>query len=435
MKKNGLHGLIDPNQLVECSDIISNNFQRDKKTILFIEPYGAALSLLKRGIEKEWNIILFTANTDLRIVPNSLLDSVNLAIKVDTANEETILALAQQLCQLFPLHAVIPGFEYFVPIAAKVSASLHLPGLHPDQVMQVRRKDLMRLTLQQAGVKIPFFQVIHCIDGMEKVVQEMDFPLVCKPVDAAGSVHVKKVDTKTQAMTCIRQFLEGEYQLWGHTLAKSMLIEEYVEGREFSLEGVVMQGVVTYFSMTEKIVFDQTEFIEIGHIVNPPLKPRLKQICEAYVEDVIFALGMNHCPFHAEIRLDVRGNPVLMEIAARLAGDKIGDLISLSRNVNYFDYVFAAYCGDILSQPPVTTQPVGIRFFYRPDVERFTKVKGIEVVKQYLVEEINLYYSPGMAIPAFPKPLRRLGHVIIKQDDYADLNKQLIQIDQAISFC
>ncbi len=435
MTKKILHDFVNQHQFV---NVLKQEMQRidpNQKSILFIEPYGATLSLLKRGLAKGWNIMIVTANTDMRIVPRSILDAVHLVIKSDTANESVMLELTSCMHEVIRLHAVIPGFEYFVPIAAKVSQLLNLPGIHPHHVMQLRRKDLMRIQLQRAHIKVPRFRLIRAVDDIEEAAHAIGFPLICKPIDAAGSVHVHKANDIAEAHAHALSILHGHDVLWGYPLSNHLLFEEYISGDEYSVEGVVMNGVIRHFSITEKIVFDQSEFIEIGHIVNPPLSAGIKQSLENYVDKVISALDANHCPFHAEIRIDADGSPVLMEMAARLPGDKIGDLITLSRNLNYFDYVYAAYMGDILFVPHTPTHAVGIRFFYRPDVECYSMVHGLESVKQHQIEEVSLYYQTNENIPSFPKPLRRLGHVIIKQDDYPQLCDQLKKMDECVIFC
>jgi len=134
------------------------------------------------------------------------------------------------------------------------------------------------------------------------------------------------------------------------------------------------------------------------------------------------------------VRLRRDGEPVLMEIAARLAGDKIGDLLCLSRDINYFDYVYAAYLGIELPLEEMKNNYAGIRFFYRPHTDMFTTVTGVDAVKLQAVEDIAIYYKANEAIPEFPKPLRRLGHVIAKSDNYNKLSQMLHDIDSVIHF-
>ncbi len=412
-----------------------STFNSNQKNIIVIEPYGSAIPFVKRGVQNGFNIIILSANKDMRIVLASLIDEVKMAIQVDTSNENELRQLIQKLCEMMTVDAVIPGFEYFVPVALHLARYLGLPHAEANDVMTLRRKDLMRLTLAENNIPIPPFHIIRSLDELNAIMDKIKFPIVCKPIDSAGSVNVKKATTYEEAHIASSRILKGNDVLWGHRLSRTVLIEEYICGKEYSLEGIVQGKTIIHFSMTEKFVADQSEFVEIGHIVNPPIPAHLKAKVQHYVEQVIRALGINYCPFHAEIRLDDHEEPQLMEIASRLAGDKIGELIYLSTGIHYYDYVYAAYLNEDLPYPTIDeTWCAGIRFFYRPDLNTYSFVKGVSEARQFPVEEIELYYQPHQPIPSFPKPLRRLGHVISKSEDYLFLSKLLKEIDQQILF-
>ncbi len=412
----------------------ADKFRPDKKTIMFIEPYGAAVSLLKHGIELGYNIVILTANTDMRVIADDILSSVSLAIQVDTSNDERLVELGQRLYRQYDIDAVIPGFEYFVPAASKIASMLGLPGIDCKHVLNLRRKDSMRFLMENAGLAVPAYRLVYSLDNIQEAAASIGFPLICKPVDAAGSVHVRLVDNMEELVEAVSRILSGNDILWGYQLSKSVLLEEYIDGKEYSIEGVIQYGNVTYFGCTEKFVHDQRDFIEIGHIANAPVEVTLKRKIQDYIADVIKVLNADNCPFHAEIRLRKDGQPVLMEIAARLAGDRIAELINLARGINYFDYIYAAYLGEPLPAHPMSSCFAGIRFFYRPDVDCYSHVKGVDVLMHYQPEDVAIYYKPDCLIPAFPKPLRRLGHVIVKNTDYNKLATILSDADNAMQF-
>lgn len=426
-------------ELVNAADTAAIQQQLDqidqsRKNILFIEPYGASLALCQRGVELGYNLVILTADTDLRIVPANVIHTSAVSIKVDTANEEQVTALVSCLKNRIRFDAVIPGFEYFVPIAAKVSRLLGLPGINDSDVMNLRRKDYMRSMLQRAGVKVPNYVLLDTLEDIDIAAKVIGFPMVCKPVDAAGSVNVRRVNNKKELLEAAGRILHGGDVLWGYQLSNLLLVEQYVEGKEYSLEGVVQNGHVYHFSVTEKFVSDQFDFVEIGHIANAPIDETLSVTMQTYVERVIKTLNADNCPFHAELRINKAGEPVLMEIAARLAGDKIGELINLSRKMNYYDAVYAAYLGEEYKMPALGGDVAGIRFFYRPEVEQYSSVNDLSFATNEKITNIVLYYQPGERIPSFPKPLRRLGHVIASADDYLELLRILDAVDQQIQF-
>src|SRR5262249_545080 len=147
---------------------------------------------------------------------------------------------------------------------------------------------------------IPKYQLVASFEELNKAIHEIGFPAVCKPIDAAGSVFVKKVNDPEQAYYAASHILQKKNILWGYELSRLLLYEQYIDGKEYSVEGIVINGNVKHCSFTEKFVADESEFIEIGHIVNAPIDITLRNRIKEYVENVISTLKPDNCPFHAE---------------------------------------------------------------------------------------------------------------------------------------
>lgn len=432
-----LYSLIPFKDEQKCLDLINQkikSFDTKQPTIVFIEPYGSITSLIQYCFNKSYNLIVLTAQVGLRKSTETILSMSQLSIKIDTTNEYFLWHLISLLKQKIIISAVIPGFEYFVPIVSKINNWLSLPSISSNTVMNFRRKDLMRIELQKANLTVPNFYILHSMNELERAINLIGFPIICKPSDAAGSVYVKKVNNYTEAKQAVEKILHSNEDLWGHHLNKCVLLEEYIAGKEYSVEGVIQNDVINFFSVTEKIVADQNEFIEIGHIVNSPLTQKIEQDIKTYITKILHLLGANYCPFHAELRLNVDDQPVLMEIAARLAGDKIADLICLGREVNYLEQVMNTYLGLPILPNQFRQNYAGIRFFYRPDVNSYEVVQGENIIDQYPIHEFVLYYQQRQLIPAFPKALRRLGHVVMQHTNYSYLLDALNKIDLSLVF-
>src|SRR3990167_4248787 len=129
---------VNDNAFIQSIKQAYDSFDHGSKTIIFIEPYGAVLALLKRGLERGYNIVILTADADLRIVPPYILDQAKLAINVDTSHEHDVMHLIKAINRAIPIDAVIPGFEYFVPIASKAANYLRVPSISNKQVMALR---------------------------------------------------------------------------------------------------------------------------------------------------------------------------------------------------------------------------------------------------------------------------------------------------------
>lgn len=413
---------------------IASSYDKEAPLLLFIEPYGACLSLLKHAVARGMSVVIFTANQDLRRISESVLNDALLTIEVETADIAAVLAAANLLSQVLPIAAVIPGFEYFVSAAAAVAKELSLPSIADENVLGLRNKHEMRKRLKEHGVAVPAFTCVEKVDDLELAFTQIEFPAILKPTDSAGSVCVSKVHREEEARSVFTEFSKEAITLWGHTLSSSMLLEEYISGKEYSVEGVVANGRVIHFCITEKILSDEGDFVEVGHIVNPALDENVSEVIRKYVNEVIAALGANHCPFHAELRLTDIGEPILMEIAARLPGDKIAELVNHVASQSYFDAVLAVYLGLPVSDEITLQGAAAIRFFYRPAISRFQHVDGFNQLDETGMIDKSLYYQPAQFIPPFPKALRRLGHVIVKSDQAVDLRYRLHNLDKQVNF-
>jgi hypothetical protein len=130
------------------------------------------------------------------------------------------------------------------------------------------------------------------------------------------------------------------------------LLEAYVDGPEFSVEGYVTGGQVHFVSVTEKLLSAEPYFVELGHIVQANLSESTIHAIKCYTTRVVNALGVNLGPVHCEIRLGQKG-PVVMELAARLAGDRICDLIDLALGVSLPRIMIETYLSIIRCHPLV----------------------------------------------------------------------------------
>lgn len=353
---------------------------------------------------------------------------------MDTANERELIYLVTIMQTFIAIDAVIPGCKYVVSLAMKLSNDLNLPSVSPHTIMPLKRKDLMYQKLALCQIPTPAFHVINSISELEHALTTIGFPVVCKPIDSVGRVHMRQVNNVAEAYAAANRIFTGKDVLWNFPFMQNVLVQEYIKGNAYSMEGIIKNKNIMFFSMTEKIFSDQSEFIEIGHIVNPPMDIKLRKRIQNYIEQVIVALEMNYCPFQVKIKINQYGEPLLMGVVARLAEDKIGDLVNLSRGINYYDHVYAAYLGEDLPSQQMDNVMAGIRFFYRPDVNRYSHISGIDAINKYAIEEINFYYQSNLPIPFFSQSLRRLGHVIATSDDYANLFHLLADIDERIVF-
>jgi formate-dependent phosphoribosylglycinamide formyltransferase (GAR transformylase) len=237
----------------------------------------------------------------------------------EAASVETIVAAAERT----PVDGVIAVGDRPTVIAARAMKALGLPG-HPRSATAVaRNKQATREHFKAAGLLTPAF-----IQGSPKDEPEhflpVGFPMVVKPLALSGSRGVIRVDTEKElatALSRIRTLLAAaDIQAERHEAHKQILAEQFIEGREFAVEGLMNRGILDVLTIFDKPdPLDGPFFEETLYITPSRATPDTQAAIERAIAHAAAALGLYHGPVHAECRVNGRGVFVL-EVAARPIG-------------------------------------------------------------------------------------------------------------------
>lgn len=238
-----------------------------------------------------------------------------------------------RICQEEQINGICTvASDVAAPTVAYVANSMGLPGNNYESAIRANNKYLMRRALSEAGVPCPQFRCVT--DATSKIIdnlqQELELPLIVKPSDRSGSLGVTKVESWQQLPLAISLALEKSF-------AHEAMVEEFIDGREISVEFISYNGIHYPLQITDKVTTEAPHFVEIEHH-QPALFPEsmYKQIY-SITDKALTSLGLSNGASHSEYKITIDGRVVVMEIGARMGGDFIGsDLVRLSTG---FDYV------------------------------------------------------------------------------------------------
>jgi biotin carboxylase len=345
-----------------------------RSSVVIIEPSSSGLDLIAAVTRAGHQALVFSHDEADRIVPAALLRRWDAELAVlDTNDPAAVLSAAGRLAEDRQIVGVLPGFEFYVPVAAQLAAHLGLPGLEPAAGQRVRDKHLMRRALADAGIAGPRFRLVSSASELEAAAEAVGYPLVIKPTRSAGSVGVSLASGLDELRTAYAAIALDPTLDLGTRLGPDVLLEEFIAGPEFSVEGYVQNGRAAVVSITEKLVSDPPHFIELGHTVPASIEPDTERQVVSWAAAVVGALGIDRTVFHLELRLR-NGLPHVIELGARLPGDSIGSLIEMSRGVSLADLFVQLVTGQQVDCPAVGTSGPGscvaaIRFFHEPRLE------------------------------------------------------------------
>ncbi|HEX9064527.1 MAG TPA: ATP-grasp domain-containing protein [Streptosporangiaceae bacterium] len=219
--------------------------------------------------------------------------------------------------------------ERYVEVAAQVAAERGFPGPRPAAVRAVKDKAELRARLERiAPVR---FAVAHSVTEAYAALDLTGLPAVFKPRALGGSAGVRLVTTPDEVPSA---FADATTARVGTTRSRydGALIEEFVDGPEFSIDSVTAGGVTTPVLVAAKQTGLAPYFEETGHIVPeapgslPPAALDLVRLAHA-------AAGLDNVVSHAEVRVS-RSGPRLIELNARLGGDLIPYLGMLAGRID-----------------------------------------------------------------------------------------------------
>lgn len=331
------------------------------------------------------------------------------AICADIVNEETMLKIARDEHVDGVIH---PCSEVSMAVMGRINDELGLSGISREQAICATNKHLMRKAFEKGNAPSPKSILAQdAEDAWSRLQNEFDTDAILKPSRNSGSRGIAKVSRNMDKGDFIRAYDEALSESRDH----SVLIEQFIEGPEFSIEMIVWRGDIHVLTVTDKKTMGAPHFVELGHNQPSCFSATDVETLKAAAVAGVRALGVNNCACHAEAKL-MNGKAYLMEVGARLGGDFIStELTHLSTGV---DMVAAAIDVALGVEPDLSAKedPKGvcIRYFC-PKPGKLVSISNTEVLNNPHVYLWEIYPKEGDVIPAVTSSLCRSGHVIVTE--------------------
>ena len=357
---------------------------------------------------------------------------------VDTYDWDQALRAARNLAQRFQIHGVVTWSDRDVELVAQIGQALGLPAPSPAAAQKARNKFIMKQALAHLPGIVPLHERVRTRSELETAIQTIGFPAILKPTGASASKGIFELhqpgDLQT-AFTALQEFAQPAVDPIFRTYGAEFILEEFLFGPEFSVEGWIFQGDVEVVGITDKKTTDPYH-LEYQHIYPSSLPDADQQDILAKAIQVVKTLDLDNCAFHLEGKLTPNGFR-LIEVAARIGGDYItSHLIPLSTGMNFYAQVLRVVTG----QPPrleaTSRWHAGARFILANAEGTYGGLGGIEpALHQFSVEHLFLESSPGAAIQLPPRHFgaQRVAAVLARHPEYATVEQTLDEVARLCS--
>uniref|UniRef100_A0AAU2JXJ6 ATP-grasp domain-containing protein n=1 Tax=Streptomyces sp. NBC_00049 TaxID=2903617 RepID=A0AAU2JXJ6_9ACTN len=335
----------------------------------------------------------------------------------DPYDIEALLAAGEALAARQPVSAVLTWNEMLLVNTAVLAQHLQVATDGPDVLHGCRDKSISRELFDRH--RVPSARSLKAANLLEAALaaEFIGYPVVVKPSGQGGSVGVIRVDRAEELPAGFEFATEGA-SLWGGE-STDVLVEEYLDGEEISVECVTHRGVTTPVAVTRKQLAFAPYFEEVGHTVDAadPLLRRVGSVAQAAVA----ALGLTTGIQHVEMRLTATG-PRIIEVNGRIGGDLIGNLVLLATGI---DLPRAAADLALGLQPDLTLtrrQAAAVALLY-PEVSGTVLERSIDpefAAATDWLEQTSWILSPGEQVTLPPEgdvDVARIGLLVVTAPD------------------
>lgn len=330
----------------------------DRPVVLLVAPTGAESEGYRgyclRSVAAAYDVVLITQEEPSWEVPY-----IRDCVVVPDPTDQTQLDLAgQTLAERWNPAGVLTWTEWYLVPVTRLAHRLGLPANPVAAVLACRDKAAARALFDRHQVPSAISRSVRTLQEAQAAAEEIGFPVVVKPAAHAASVGVVRADDADQLTTAYGQAAEAAAHGKEST---DVLVEEYLDGPEISVECVTRHGSTTVVAVTRKTVGMAPHFEELAHCVDAA--DDLREIVVPVARAAITALGVTDGVSHIEMRL-VDGRPRLIEVNGRLGGDMIGHLARLATGIDLTRAAADIACGHTPDLTPTKSSAAAVKLLY-----------------------------------------------------------------------
>lgn len=258
-------------------------------------------------------------------------------------------------------------------------------------------------------------------------VEDFEYPIIIKPRDNSGSRGVKLCRSKEELKASMSEAFEV-------SKLDTVLVEEFIEGPEYSIEGLHYDGNDEVIQFTEKKTTEFPYNVELGHKQSANLTEKQKNAIREIVTKIGNALKFENCPSHTELKINERGIYVI-ETSPRLGGDYItSTLVPLSTGINMEDQLLNIALG---VKPDTVTgrynKASGVCFLNPPCGKVIAVDEAINHVSLWAnVKGFSTTLKEGDLVKPITSSLNRYGHFIVQAENREELDSMIEEYNKLI---
>jgi biotin carboxylase len=292
-------------------------------------------------------------------------------------------------------------------------------GLHfhsPEAVEAARNKHTARERFRSAGMLVPGYTRVLVASDPVELAARVSYPCVLKPLGLSASRGVIRADDPTEfiaAFKRIRAILDTAEIRRLHDAADQYIqIEDFIPGREYALEGLVTNGRLQVLALFDKPDPLDGPYFEETIYVTPPRAPaEVQRVIVGTAQRAVDALGLNHGPVHAEMRVNQQG-VWMLEVAPRPIGGLCARCLQFDDGVPLEELLLRHAIGEDVSSARLARPASGVMMIPIPSRGVYVRTTGEqEAAAVPGIEAVMITAKEGQELIPLPEGSSYLGFI------------------------
>jgi len=318
-----------------------------------------------------------------------------------------------------PVNAIIAVGDKPTLTAALACQALGFPHNPPQAAAACRNKFVARQLLQKAGLAVPGFGCYSIHSDFDEIASRVRYPCVLKPLSLSASQGVIRADSPDEFIDAFQRITRllklPEIRATREKTLDQILVEDYIEGREVALEGILEEGRLKVLALFDKPDPLEGPFFEETLYVTPSrhgrdTQRRIQNCCQR----AAWALGLRHGPIHAEARVNAQGAWII-EVAARSIGGLCSRTLRFGTGMSLEELILRQALG--MSVPSYQRQKTagGVMMIPIPRAGFLRETKGVRrALMLEGVREVVVTAKPGQKLVPLPDGASYLGFIFVR---------------------
>lgn len=303
---------------------------------------------------------------------------------------------------------------------ARVAEKYGFPFYSIETAQWSTDKYQMKQRFMEGGVPCARGRLIAKVEEAD----DLYYPLIVKPRDNSGSRGVKLCRNKEELQEAMQEALQYSH-------LDTVLVEEYIEGQEYSIEGLHYDGKSEVIQFTEKTTTEFPYNVELAHKQPANLTEEQKNDIRELVSKIAQCMHFEKCPSHTELKINKQGI-FIIETSPRLGGDYItSTLVPLSTGINMEDQLLnIALDEKVDTQTGRVEKSSGVCFFCLPEgVVKMIDSQINDVATWTGVHSFELKLKDGDEVHPITSSLNRYGEFIVEAQNREELNRMMTEYE------